>query len=136
MKILYGSFNEWEKSNLKNRFYPLAISYTIPKYYKGEKFLKLTPSKKLFFDTHKNGYEPRKFFSSYYSEIKKYTKNEIFSDLTKYSNDICLLGWEGYGVFGECQFCISWLYNVSFSDALAFEIIKNDYPENHDFYSL
>ena len=47
MKIIYGSFNEWEKSTLKNRFYPLAISYTIPKYYKGEKFLKLTPSKEL-----------------------------------------------------------------------------------------
>ena len=41
-KIIYTSFNTWKKLENKDNYYFLAISFTIPKYYIGLRYLKLT----------------------------------------------------------------------------------------------
>ena len=101
-KILYTPFNFWKNLENKNDYYFLAISFTIPQYYNGLRYFKFVPSKELFFDTHKEGYEYEKYFSRYLNEISKLDKNSILKELNEISEkQIVFLGWEKYKVYGE-----------------------------------
>lgn len=135
-KILYTSFNFWKNLENKNDYYFLAISFTIPQYYNGLRYFKFVPSKELFFDTHKEGYEYEKYFSRYLNEISKLDKNSILKELNEISEkQIVFLGWEKYKVYGECQFVIEWLYNLNKNQSLEFALENNMYKEN-DFFNL
>lgn len=134
-KILYTSFNFWKNFENKDKYYFLAISYTIPQYYNGLRYFKLVPSKELFFKTHKEGYEPFKYFESYLKEISKLKQEDIIKEMNEItSKQVVFLGWEKYKVYGECQFVIEWLYNLDKDNALEFALENNIYEENELFY--
>lgn len=136
-KILYTSFNVWNKMENKDNYFPLAISYTIPKYFNGFKYTRLIPSKELFLDTHKNGYNHNTYYKKYFAEISKYSPEFILTELLSLSNkQIILLGWEEINVYGECEFVIEWLYNCKGS-AKAFAIQNNIFVnENYDILNI
>lgn len=129
-KIIYTSFNAWKKLENKDNYYFLAISFTIPKYYIGLRYLKLTPSKELFFITHKEGYNPETYYTRYFNEISKYDRKSIINELTSLSDkQIVLVGWEEYKTYGECQFIIEWLFNLEKNQSLEFALENNIYTE-------
>lgn len=124
-KILYASFNDWKKLDNKDFYYSLAISYTVPKYFNGYKYMRLTPSHELFFKTHKEGYNPDIYYKEYLKEISKYPQEFILKELFSFSEkQILLLGWEEINVYGECEFVIEWLYNCK-GNAKAFALKNN-----------
>jgi hypothetical protein len=137
-RILYTSYNTWRKleDEDKNKFYFIATSFTIPKYYIGYRYIKLVPSKELFFITHKEGYNPSIYYKRYLNEISKYNKKEIINEILSLSDkQIVLLGWEEYKVYGECQFLIEWIFNLEKNQSLEFALENNLYQEL-DFLNL
>lgn len=131
-KILYTSFNVWNKLENKNDYFTLSIAFTIPKYFTEYKYLRLMPSKELFFDTHKNGYNHKEYFEKYYKEISKYSPKFILKELLSLSNkQILLVGWEEINVFGECQFIIEWLYNCK-GNGKAFALLNNIHNNQYE----
>lgn len=135
-KILYTSFNVWKKIDNKRDYFPLAISFTIPKYFEGYKYMRLVPSKELFFQTHNNGYCHEVYYKSYFKEISKYTPEFILNELLSLSNkQILLLGWEELNIYGECEFVIEWLYKCKDS-AKAFALENNLFKENNDILNI
>ena len=135
-KILYTSYNIWKKLENKQNYYFLAISFTIPDYFSGLRYLRLTPSKQLFFLTHKEGYQQNKYFERYLKQISKYKKQNILEQLNKISEKpIVLLGWEDKKVYGQCRFVIEWLYNISKDQTIQFALQNNIY-EDKEFMNL